>query len=506
MAEQSVRFTDEGDRGRDLAAELRSAARVLRQQWWLVVLGTLVGALAAYAYTTTESSEYESTARLLLLQSDPNAGVLETGVPFTDPARERATDIELVQQPPVAKRVVKRLGRDLDLSAGQALAMISTSVQGDSNVLSITATSDDPSLTGPLANAFGVEFIRFERQTQRRRYRKATGLVQSRIRSGVGGAELRRLREQASQLRLLSSLQTGDAQFIEGAANPGAEVSSGVARRTALGALLGLLLGLSLAFLRDRLDPRLKTEEQLTALLPGIPVIASVPRIKPSPAGRRAVAERYHLLQADLEAIVGSGGAAPFLLVTSAMPDEGKSSTAANLALAINERGGPVTLVEADIRRPELSRLAGSTGPGLASILRGEVSLDQALTTTGFRLSDNGGPSVVIDGQVPFIPAGRMDSDHHQLLSGAGLERLLTELASRESAVVIDGPPLGLFSDMSRLSRLVDQVVIVVRPGHTRRRALRGLVDQLARAGVVPAGVVITGAPVDISQYGNYSS
>lgn len=504
MARQGVGFDD---RGRDIATELRDGARVLRRQWWLVALLTALGALGAWLYSSSDDPEYASTARLLLLQSDPNAAALSDTTVFTDPARERATDIELIEQPAVAERVANRL--DTDRSPGELLSMISTDVQGDSNVLSITATARDAGLTAPVANGFGWEFIRFEQETQRRRYRQAMKLVQARIRESgpADSRQLDRLRDQARDLRLLSTLQTGDAQFIEGAAGPGAEVGDEVARQTMLGGLLGLLVGLGLVFLRDRLDPRLRTEEEVGEALPDVPVIAKIPRAGSSATGRRASVESYHLLVADIEALGDEQTEAPFVLVTSAMAGEGKSSTALNLALAMKERGRRVTLVEADARSPDLSAFADGGGAGLASILRGEAGVDEALRTTAFEpRRGRGGPAVAIEGEVPFIPAGPMDRDHHRLLNGAGLERFLAELSSRGAAAVIDGPPLGLFSDMARLARLVDHVVVVVRVGHARRKAVQQLRGQLERAGVEPAGIVITDAPVGIGEYGRYSA
>jgi Mrp family chromosome partitioning ATPase len=501
-----ARSYDRGDR-RNIAVEIMDGARVLREQWWLVALCVVVGALGAYAYSRTEDPVYQSTARVLLLQSDPNATALQGNGVFTDPARERATDIELVQQPAVAEGAAKRLG--IKTSAGQLLPKISTSIQGDSNVLSITSSTSRPQASAPLANAFAASFIAFERRTQEKRYRQALDLVNSRIKrlgsDPDSAAELERLQAQKKDLSLLASLQTGNVQMIEQAGGPGFETGVATKRDVLVGALLGLLVGLGVAFLRDRLDPRLKTEEQVLDAFPGVPVIGSIPRIRNSVDSRRAAAERFHLLRADIAAMDGVTRDASFLLVTSAMPGEGKSSTAVNLALAIQESGERVTLVEADLRAPELSRLTGKGRPGMTAVLRGSSDTHSVTSQVNLAPRDSReGPRLALKGRLPFIPAGDMGGDYREILNGPTLERFLSDLARRSDAVVIDGPPLGLFSDVSRLARMVDRVIVVVRLGHTRRRALRRLHDQLARAEIVPAGLVVTGGAIDAAQYGRY--
>ncbi len=492
---------------RDLAAQLRDGARVIREQLWLIALCVIAGLLAAWLYSSSQDPTYQSTAKLLLLQSDPNAAVLQSGGTFTDPARERATDIELVEQRPVAQRVARRLGPGE--SAGELLSKITTDVQGDSNVLSITATDVDPEATAPVANAFASEFVSFERETQVRRYRDALALVEGRIKGlgkgSKGSAELRRLKSQARDLRLLASLQTGDAQLIEQAASPGGETSLQSSRQLLIGGVLGLLVGLLAAFVRDRLDQRLKDEAQLAEALPGVPIIARIPRIGRRAASRQAAAERFHLLRSDLAALSADGRAGDFLLVTSAMPGEGKSSTAANLAVATAQRGDAVTLIEADLRNPELSRSLGLNGPGMAGVLRGEATIEQAIQSAELRAGGKGGlPRLASGGEVPFISAGEMGSDHRRLLNGDRLSDFLSQLSQRTSAVVIDGPPLGMFSDMAVLARLVDHVIVVVRLGHSRRRALGRLQDQLERAETEIVGVVVLEASVETSEYGSY--
>lgn len=496
---------------RDVAGELRDAARVAREQLWLIVACTVAGLLAGLAYSAAEEPEYQSTAKVLLLQADPNQYALQPTTPFQDPARERATDIELVRSSPVAQEAAKSL--DGGQSAVELLGMVSTSVQGDSNVLSIIATSDDQDETTPVANAFADSFVAFKRATQRRQLQDALRRVEAQIgqlqAGGTGtasdnAAELRRLRAQADNLRLLSSVQTGNAQVIERAGGPGYETGSGVGTGLLLGGLLGLFIGLGAAFLRDRLDPRIKSETQLTSLLDGIPIIGRIPRITRSPDTQRAALERFHLLRTELEGLgVSNGGES--LLITSAMPGEGKSSTAANLALAVSQRGEAAILLEADVRNPELSRLSGVSVPGMADVLRGQATIEAALQTAAVYEGQKGGPSLAAAGMVPFIPAGTAGEDHWQLFKEEPLRNFLRTLAPYSSLVIVDGPPLGMFSDMSVLARLVDRVILVVQVGKSRKRAVQRLREQLALVDLKPAGIVLLGASLETDDYRRYS-
>ena len=368
-------------------------------------------------------------------------------------------------------------------------------------------------MTTPIANAFADEFVAFERETQKERYEDGLRLVEARIEQLSEGGEsdaekgqLQGLKDQARNLELLASLRTGDVQVIERASGQGTPVGSSDMRRLLLAALLGALIGIGAAFIRDRVDPRLKREEQLDGVLPGIPIVARIPRIGRKAADREVAAERFQLLQLDLEARARNSGDSNFLLVTSPGAGEAKSSTAANLALAIWQRGHSVTLVEADLRNPELSRLAGAKGPGVASVLRDEKTVEEVTQTVSLEpSSDNGTPRLAMSGDLMFIPAGAMGQDQARLFNNDALGKLFSQLINQSSSVVIDGPPLGLFGDMAPVAAMVDRVLVVVRLGHTRAGALQRLGEQLGRSGVEPFGFVVVGGPsADTSEYGSY--
>jgi succinoglycan biosynthesis transport protein ExoP len=479
---------------RDFAAELRDTVRVLRSQWWLVALCVLVSAGAGYAWGQTQDSEYESRARVLVVQSNPGAA-LGAGQPFLDPTRERATAVQLARSPAVARRVIRRL-KLKNTSPGALLSKVSASTSGDSNVIDIAVRDTDPSRTSKIANAFAAEFVAYRRANDEQRYREALSTLRDRIaslrRGGATRDELAELRRQEQQLALAARLQTGGAQVIERASGAGGEVASDERRTTIIAGLFGLLLGLGLAFVRDRLNPRLTTVDAVRSVAGGVPILASIPR---TGMRRRWIAgEGFHNLQVNVDAMSGNGGIKS-LLVTGSMADEGKSTTAANLAAAMAGKRRKVTVFEADLRRPGLSRQLGVNGrPGVSSVLDGKAELAETIgRATVVPSRKRRGPELALRGEFDFIPAGPVAADPRALLDERALADLVDSAKDGADTIIVDGPPIGLFSDVVPVAQRVDGVLVTVRLRHTRRAALEEVLDRLHTASVAPMGIVVLG-------------
>jgi capsular exopolysaccharide synthesis family protein len=483
--------------GRDFGAQIRDLARVLREQWWIILLCLLVTTFAAAAYTSTQKKEYEATAKLLLQTDNLSATISGTGVAGVDPTRQTATDAQLVALPVVAQRVSKKLSQPL------AEAAVKTGAGPDSNILTVTVTDRAPARAALFANEFARQYIRFRRDTTRQRYATALRTVQTRLaQTRKKTPERATLQAQAKQLRLLVSLQTGDAQLVQEATAPTSPVRPEPARNIALGGIFGLLLGLALAFLRDRLDRRIKNEDQLDDLLPGVPVIGLVPESRRSRASRLMTSEGYHTIEANLS-MIRRGRELETLLVTSAAPGDGKSTLAVNLALAMTERGRSALLMDADLRRPSLTaRVKADSRVGVSSILAGEGSLETSVPEYEVQPSRNGdGPSVAFSGQLRIVPAGPLPANVQLLLSDTSLQGLLMASRARTECVIFDGPPVGSFADMLPLAKEVDGVIVVVRLYHSRREQLKRFAAQLKNAGINPVGVVVLGAATGPSRY-----
>lgn len=482
---------------RDLGRQVREFGRVLREQWWIILLCLVLTTFAAGAYTATQKKEYESTAKLLLQPDNLSATIAGTSLAGTDPTRQINTDAQLVALPTVARRVTRSLDKPLSATA------VRTSANPDSNILSVTVTDHDPDAAAEFANEFARQYITFRRDTTKARFKKALATVETRLaQARKGTPDYTTLRAQAKQLRLLVSLQTGDAQLIQNANPRRTAVRPTPARNIAIGVIVGLLLGLGLAFLRDRLDRRLKNEDQIGAIMPGVPLIGLVPEPRRGKASRLMTAEGFHTLQANL-ALLARERPLKTLLVTSAHPGEGKSTVAINLALAMIEKGQTPLVVDADLRRPALSeRVKADRRVGVSSILAGEGALDTSVQELPVEASRNGnGPGIAIDGEVRLVGAGPTPPNVQLLLSDRSLEGLHEASRASGEVVIFDGPPVGNFSDMLPLAREVDGVIVTVRLYHSRRDQLKRFAAQLANASIEPLGIVVLGTKGGPSRY-----
>src|SRR3954453_5874385 len=470
---------------------------MLRDNWWIIVACVAAAVLAAAVYEAQKTTAYRAQAKVLLLQDDPNA-TLSGNSFFLDPVRQRATALELITGPNVATRVQRQL--KLKAPAGG----VSASASGDSNVVTITVQNRNRLRAARVADAFAKQYVEFRRDAVRARYDQALGDVRDRLRRlkqlGVPNSEpqVHQLQQQASQLELLASTRLPDASVIQRANGFASEVTKRWSRNLILAALAGLFVGLLLAFLRDRLDDRLRSEEDLAAVLPGVPVVATVPQWRPGQGWRRVAAESYYNLGVAMRSLNGSGSSS--WLVTRALGGGGKTTTALNAAVALGREGRNAVLVDGDLRRPRVTEMIGAArGDGFVKVLAGEGDPAEATPAQTFR-TDQGRslrrgrkPLVTVQGDVAVLPSGRTSTAPQRLINEQSAQLLLDPAREEARDTVIDGPPLGLFGDMIPLARHVDGVLVVVRLYHTTKRALRNLLRQLETAGVHPTGVVVIG-------------
>jgi succinoglycan biosynthesis transport protein ExoP len=492
---------DDETPGRDVGGQVRDLTRVLREQWWIILLCVVVATFAAAVYTSTRDKQYDASARLLLQSDNLSSTIAGTQIGGLDPTRQAATDAQLVTSPEVSIRVQKRLKGSL---AGTA---VHASADPDSNVLTITARAKKPARAAAVANAYARQYIVFRRDSSRKRFQRALRTVESRLaQTRRGTPNYVALQGQAKQLKLLVSLQTGDADLVTPAGPPASAAEPKPARNLALGAIVGLVIGLLLAFLRDRLDRRLKNEDQLAELMPAVPIVGLVPEPRRGAVARMMTAEGYHTLRANLK-ILAHGREPKTLLVTSAAPGEGKSTVALNLALAMLEKGEKALVLDADLRRPSLSdRLMADRRVGVSSILAGNGTIDASIQARPVEPSRNGaGPTPALAGELALVPAGPQATNVPLLVNDRSLGALLEETRQRTEAIVFDGPPIGSFADMLPLAKDVDAVLLVVRLYHSRTDQLRRLVRQLENADITPVGVVVLGAgPSRAGYYSDY--
>jgi tyrosine-protein kinase len=486
----------------DVATQLRDFGRVLREQWWLVALCLLLAAAAAVAYAETRPRDYQATARLLLQQDNPASTIAGTPATFTDPVRQATTDQQLATSGAVASRVAQQL--HLGARAASAFSGVQAAIGADSNLLTITDSSRDPKLAARVTNAFANQYVAFRAQTARARLSKTLQLLEHKV-SSAPRSEQAGIKAQLARARLALAGTTADAQIVQAASVPTATIQPKISKKLAIGLLFGLLLGIGLAMLRDRMDPRVKRVGDVKAIFPGLPLLATIPRPRSGKRGATMTAEGFRTLQSNMD-VHCPNGRPRSMLVTSAGPGDGKSTTVLNLGLAMNEQRHQAIVLEADLRRPALSTALGvNTGPGLSRVLSGKGPLEEAVKYASLVPgTKRKGPAVMLSGKLAVVPAGQSKEQPRTLLSGKAIDSLLVSARMAGDTVLIDGPPLGLFSDVLPLAKQVDGVIVAVRLYHTRKDDLERFAEQLVDSEVRPAGIVVLGSSADPSAYEGY--
>lgn len=331
------------------------------------------------------------------------------------------------------------------------------------------------------------------------------------------GRALEQLRADLREASMAQAVEAGRVQIIDYA--PGSEpTGSNGPLKLAIGLVLGLFLGAGGAFVAESSNTAIRRPQDVAGVL-GVPQLGVVPRIEingdrglrrltsaitegsrrtafggtgniNAEAVRKA-AEAYRTLRSNL-IFTARNSSIQTLVVTSASPAEGKTTTAANLAASFAHQGFNILLIDADLRNPRLHRvLSTDQEPGLAEVLTGERELEDVVRITscpGLRL----------------IPAGARTLNAAELLGLPSLRDILVELGNSYDLVVVDSPPVLAATDAAILAAQTDAVLMVVRAGTTERQAAEEAMQQLAFAGGHVVGAVLNDPDAELPRYGVY--
>ena len=287
------------------------------------------------------------------------------------------------------------------------------------------------------------------------------------------------LLQRYKEVGVAGDVRSNNVSIVDRAQVPTWRFSPSVSRNLAMGMLLGMILGVLVAFVLEFLDDTLKTPDDIEQRLK-LAVLGIIPRLaKQLPIDalkdpRSAFAEAYRSVRTSLQFSTDQG-VPRILLITSASPGEGKSTTAMTLARNFSQMGKRVLLIEGDLRNPSLKKTMGMhSDMGLSNLLAGAATVfDVVLDTDDERLK------VVLAGPLPPNPS--------ELLSGSRLVSFLTIAAQHYDQVIIDGPPIMGIADAPILSNVVDGTMMVVHSGKTRISTAQAAVKRLhaARAHIV---------------------
>jgi receptor protein-tyrosine kinase len=283
---------------------------------------------------------------------------------------------------------------------------------------------------------------------------------------------------------------------VRSASYSAAPVSPQRKRTAALGIILGLVIGFGSAVLRESLDTRVRSAEDVVELADK-PVLGAI-GFDATAKDRQLItdidshaprAEAFRVLRTNLQFIDVDTANKVFVL-SSAVPGEGKTSTAVNLSISLAQAGVRTLLIEGDLRRPRAAKALGLDGiVGVTSVLVGKVKLDDALQQHE--------PS-----RLEFLASGPVPPNPAELLQSNAMRDLMTTVKARYDVVIIDAPPLLPVTDAALLAREADGAIVVVRHGKTTRDQVRGAVERLSQVDASLLGVVMNMTPAKGGGYG----
>jgi exopolysaccharide transport family protein len=323
------------------------------------------------------------------------------------------------------------------------------------------------------------------------------------------------LLEKLKEAGVSAAFKSNTSSIVDSARVPTAPIEPNIPRNLAFAFMLGLTSGVGLAFLLEGLDNTVRTTEQ-AQMISGLPPLGMIPmgsrtaREGASPkrlviaSSKEAVelvtqvrpqsqmAESYRALRTSL--LLSNLGAPPkVIMITSALPQEGKTTTSINCAVVLAQKGIRVLLIDADLRRPSIHKTLGM-GPrsGLSNVLTGSATLEQTITRSPIL------PNLSV------LPAGTPPPNPAELLASTNMRDVLEELRGQYDHIVVDTPPTLSVTDAVVLSPRADAIVLVIRSGQTTKQALRRSRDVLLQVNAKVSGVLLNAVDLSSPDYYYY--
>jgi succinoglycan biosynthesis transport protein ExoP len=496
--------------------ELRQYWNLLRKWMWLMVLGTVLAGGTSFAVNRNMTPVYQASTTLLVTPGSTQS--LDNYTSLITSERLAQTYAQLLQSAPVLEKTFERLGTVAPQDAGFSIA--AEPVQ-NTQLISLRVTGTNPDRITEAANTLVAVFIEWQNQVQRSRYAESKAnltaemeRVQGNIQEVEAGLqalkaqgdsadpnEVSRLESQLAQYNnnysvLLNSFSniglaeanTGDTiTVVSPAVRPAAPIRPRVMQNTLLAAVVGGMLAVGVAFLVEYLDDTVKDPNDLAVA--DLNTIAAVQQVSLNGQGTAAlfaiqqpkslVSESYRTLRTNLQF---SSPDKPLrtVVVTSALATEGKTTTAANLAVVMAQAGKQVVLLDGDLRRPALHKVFG---------LANRAGLTTALVEDNPQLSGYLQDSGVENLRV--LTTGPIPPNPQELLGSQRMRDLLRRLQEEAEVVVVDSPPTLVVADANVLASLTDGVLMVVNAGHTRRAAVQQAAEGLRQVGAHLLGGVL---------------
>jgi capsular exopolysaccharide synthesis family protein len=447
-----------------VAVDLTFVLVTLRRAWWLLLLTGALGLGGAAIVNVTSPVQYTATVQQFVSMTDQaNAASSSGALSGSQFALQRVKSYtKIATSAQVLSPVIDQLRLPYD--AKQLSKQIQATNPLDTVLIELSVTDLDPRRAADTANAISLQL----------------GKVVQDIEAPAGGG--------VSPVKVT---------VTEPASVPTTPVSPKVNLNLALGLLVGLGLGVGGALLRAQLDTRIahvSEIETITGRAPlGIVPFDSSSKTQPLISSDQSSprAEAFRTLRTNLR-FADVDNPPKALVVTSALPSEGKSTSACNIALTLALNGSRVALIEADLRKPcACSYLGLDSAVGLTNVLAGQYPLDDVLI--GFQ-----------GGLLTVLPAGPVPPNPSELLGSQLLAATVRTLAAAHDYVIIDAAPLLPVTDAAVLASAADGTLVVVRHGKSTRDELHRALQSLEAANARVLGTVVNFAPLRKRVRGGY--
>lgn len=485
---------------------------------WLIFLGAFVAGGAAFLISKNTTPVYRATSRLLIDEAPgTNSGNAYSEILVEQ--RLAQTYVEIMTTLEVLTETVARL--NLPYTTDELARLITVSAPPDTQILVISVEDTDPERAALIANTLGTVFIEKNTERENLRYAEPIANWQERIQAlandiealeieisnmgtpttAEGQAQLSRLETQLNETQIryteafnnLNDLQLNQAKEssnvvpIEAAQPPNFPIRPRTTTNTLLATVAGAMLALGFVFLIEYLDDTVKTQDQIREDT-DLSTLGAIAQIKADdPAERLVTAQRprdpiseaYRVLRTNLS-FSAIDGDLKRILITSASPGEGKSTTTANLAVVMAQTGKRVIVVDSDLRRPVQHKVFSVTNnQGLTTAI-----LDSE-TPIHFHLQETKVPGlrVMTSGPIPPNPA--------ELLNSHRMSQVIQTLQGEADILLFDTPPVLSVTDAAILAPEMNGSVLVVHTGKTRRDTFAQAVERLQKAGAPIFGAVL---------------
>ncbi len=510
--------------------ELRQYLNVFKKWLWLIVLVAAVAGGASYYATSQLPRLYQATAKVMVGESyqklNPTPGDIATGSVLAE------TYIQLVKTSAVLRGVKEQLG--LDASVNELRNAVNASTIDRTQFLEVRATDTDPKRAALIANAVAEqlkllgpassnetlqkqrEFVSQQIQDLEDKIQKSeTEIAQleeslkttTSVREAADKrSEIDRLRGQIAQyqqnytqfINYLAPSSQNTLSILEPAEAPNQPFAPNLPLNVGLAIAIGIILATAVVFLIEYLDDTIKSKDDVTRVL-NASTLGEIGLLKnrndkliAAAEPRSANAEAYRMLRTNIS-FSSVDKPIRMILVTSASPSEGKSITAANLAVTMAQAGYRTTVVDCDLRKPTQHKVFGiSNDVGLTNALLAHADLSSFIRPT--RVENL---RVLTTGPLPPNPA--------ELLGSRSMTDLLTMMQKESDVIVIDSPPVLAVADAAILSRISDGVILVVDSGKTKRESALRAKEALEQTAARLLGIVLNRMPSN-SGYYSYNS